>query len=196
MNYRDELARKAIHLGSAVCPLIYAWISPALALAGAVPVMLAFIVLDVLRQRHPGLRSWYNRWLGRLMRVHEDRRLCGASYVMIAVVVCIAVYEKPVTIVALLFLSISDALASLVGLKVGGPRWFNKSVAGSATFLLSALVIALVCLPQRPIAGAVGALAATLVEAAPLRLGRVRLDDNLLVPIVGGAVITALLDVG
>lgn len=89
-------------------------------------------------------------------------------------------------------MSVSDALASLVGMRVGGPGWCGKSLAGSGAFLVSAVIIALLLVPDRPVAAVVGAVTATIVELLPLRVGRARLDDNLSVPLAGGAVMWAL----
>ena len=191
MSYRDELVRKGIHLSSTICPLFYLLTNKTLTLAIAVPVMLIFVAVDVLRRRHAGFRSLYNYWLGKLMRTDEHSQMCGASYVMIAVVICVFAYAKPVAVAALLFMSVSDALASLVGIRVGGRQLFGKTLAGSLTFLGSALVIALLCMPDQPLVGVLGAVTATCVEAAPLRLAGVRLDDNLFVPVTSGAVMTA-----
>lgn len=195
ISYADEVARKGIHLTSAICPLLY--LIPAmsrdLALLIGVPAMLLMVAIDVSRQTHGGFRKLYDRYLGRVMRAHEQDRLCGATWVMIGVVLCIASYTKPVAVAAMFFLSISDSLASLVGRKVGGPGWFGKTLAGSAAFFVSALVIALLCLHGQPLAALAGALLATIVEAVPLRLGRTKLDDNLLVPVVGGATMTLVL---
>jgi dolichol kinase len=192
MNYREELARKSIHFGSAVCPLIYAMTSWTFSFCLATSVMLAFLVIDLLRQYQPRVRALYQRFLGFLMRRHESNRLCGATYVMMAVVLCIVLFPRPIAIAAMLFLSISDALASLVGLAFGRPWWFDKSLQGSGAFLASALVIALLCLPDHRIAAVAGAVTAMLFEAIPIRIGSTKLDDNLLVPLGGGAVMLAI----
>jgi dolichol kinase len=189
MRFRDELARKAIHLASALCPLIYMWISRELMLRLAIAVMLLFVGIDLLRQRFGGFRAVFDRYLGRMMRGDEQRQFCGASYVMIAVVLCTWLYPKPVAVAAMFVLSVSDSLASLVGKSVGGPGCFGKTLSGSGAFFVSALVIMLICLPDRPLAAVAAALAATVVEALPLRVGRMRLDDNLSVPLSAGLVL-------
>lgn len=192
IKYRHEISRKAIHLCSALSPLVYLQISRELMLWLIAPLMVAFVLLDVLRLTHRGFRALYDRWLGWLMRRDEENRLCGASYVMIAAVACVFLFEKRVAVAALLFLSVSDALASLVGRKVGGPQWFDKTLAGSAAFLASALVIGLVCLPEHPVAAVAGALIATVVEAAANQFRFLHVDDNLLIPLAGGAAMAAL----
>ncbi len=192
MNFRDELARKSIHLASSLCPIIYLGISRHLMLWLAIPVMLFFLGIDVLRQWHAGFRAVFDRYLGQVMRGDESRQFCGASYVMLSVVLCTWLYPKPVAIAAMFTLSISDTLASLVGQSVRGPGLFGKSLAGSTAFLVSALVIMLACLPGRILAAITAAVVATIVEALPLRIGATRLDDNLTVPLSAGTVLWAM----
>jgi dolichol kinase len=193
MSFRHEVLRKAIHLCTLVFPLVYLLSSRWCALALAVPVTLAFIAVDLLRQRQPRIRSLYDRYLSPLMRAHEQSQLCGASHVMIAVTLCILLYQREVAVAAMLFLTVSDALASLVGRALARPGQSGKSIAGSAAFLASASLLAIMCLPGRPLAALAGAVAATVAEAVPVRVGRVHVDDNLTVPIVSGAVMTAAL---
>lgn len=192
VNFRHELARKAVHFSSAACPAVYAFIDRGPMLELVIPVTAVVIAADILRQVHPRLRAFYDRHWGHLMRGDEHQRLSGASHVMIAMVLCVWLFPKPAALAAMLFLSISDGLASLVGMRVGGPGWFGKSFAGSGAFLASALVIALVCLRAHPAAAIVGPVVATVVEALPLRIGRARLDDNLTMPLAAGAAMWAL----
>jgi len=190
---RHELIRKAVHFSSALTPLIYSTISRDLALRILLPLTVAIIAIDILRQVQPRLRAFYDRHFGHLMRSDERWRLSGASHVMLAQVVCILLYPKPVAIAALLFLSVSDALASLVGMSVRSPRWLGKSLAGSGAYLASALALALLCLWPHLLAAAAGAVVAMIIEALPLRVFGARVDDNLSVPLTAGAVMWLLL---
>ncbi len=190
-RFRDELGRKAIHLSSSLTPVVYMFTDRALVLELLIPVAALILLLDVVRQ-HPRLRAFYDRHWGRLMRSDELGRLCGASHVMLAQVISVLLFPRWVAIAVLLFLAISDSLASLAGMRIGGPRWHNASLAGSGAFLVSAVVIGLLCLPGQPLIGVSGALVATVVEALPLRVGRSRVDDNLTVPLCAGLVMWAL----
>jgi dolichol kinase len=194
MDYQNELQRKLFHIAAAsLGPLLYLVMPRGLALWIAVPVMIVIVALDVLRQAHPRLKAIYDRRFGHLMRADEQQRLSGASYVAIAIVLCVFLFPKKVAIAALLFMSVSDALASLIGMRFGGRRWTGKTWAGSAAFLVSALGLALLMLPDHPLAAIGGAVAAAIIEGAPLRIGRARIDDNLSVPLAGGAAMWALL---
>jgi dolichol kinase len=192
VSYRSEIGRKLIHFASALTPLIYFFIDRTLTLSLLIPIAAAFIVIDVLRQTHSGLGALYDRILGHMMRGDETGRLCGASHVMIASVLCVTLFPKPIAITAMLIMSISDGVASLVGLRSNGPRWGGKSLAGSAAFLVSAVVMGLLFLPGRPVAALVGALAGTVIEALPLRVANLRVDDNITVPLGAGLVMWAL----
>jgi dolichol kinase len=193
LRLRHELIRKTIHLSSALTPLIYTAISRDLALRILLPIAAAIIAIDILRQVVPRLRVFYDRRFGHLMRSDERWRLSGASHVMLAQVACIMLYPKPVAVTALFFLSVSDALASLVGMSVRSPRWLGKSLAGSGAYLVSALGLAIICLWPHLLAAVAGAVVAMVVEALPLRVFGARVDDNLSVPLAAGAVMWLLL---
>ena len=194
-QYRNEFLRKSIHLGSGVAPFLYLLLGRTLSLWIATPIMVLFVLADLVRTSRRDVRHAYNRFFGHIMRADEARHFCGATYITIAIVACIYLFDRPIVVAALLFMSVSDALASLVGMGVGGPKLMGKTLAGSLTFFLSAFVIALLCLPSRPFVALAGAVVATAMEAWPLRIGLLRIDDNLTVPLVSGLVMTALLQV-
>jgi dolichol kinase len=192
VTYRNEVGRKSVHFLSALTPLIYFFINRQLALSILIPIAAGILVIDILRQAHPGLRLFYDRRWGHLMRGDEAGRLSGASCVMIASVLCVALFPKPVAVTALLFMSVSDALASLVGMRSKGPRWFGASLAGSSAFFVSATLMALLFLHDQPVAALAGAVVGTIVEALPLRIGKARVDDNITVPLSAGLVMWTL----
>lgn len=192
MTYADEIRRKLIHLGSAAFPLGY-WLSDrATMLAVLVPLAVIAVGAETLRRHHRGFHAFIQRWLGRLFREHEAGRFTGATYVTVANLLAVACLPKPIAVTALLFLSVSDALAGLVGRRFGRIRFLGKSLIGSATFLVSAAAIAGYFLPEALPVGLAGAVVATLVEAQPLRVGRHELDDNLAIPLISGALMTAV----
>jgi dolichol kinase len=190
--YRDEVARKLIHLASAAIPLLYWFTNKPLALAALAPLLAAALGIEALRLLNPGFRTWYNAFFGNLYRPQERWTLSGATYVLLAAVLTILLFEKRVAVAALLILSISDSAASLVGRRVHSFSLGGKSIAGSGAFLLTAGAILLWLMRDRPLASVGAALAGTLAEALPSRLGPLKIDDNLLVPLAVGAVATLL----
>jgi dolichol kinase len=193
MTYGNEVRRKLIHLGASIFPLLYVFVEPPVMawIAGALVALL--LTLDIGRLYSPALNGLASRVLGPVLRGAEARALTGATWMAIAGLICVLAFPKWVAIVAFLFISISDALAALVGRAFGRAAPGKKSYAGSAAFLISALTIALLLLWQHPLAAAIGALVATLAEAVRLRIGRFVVDDNLTIALAGGGAIYALM---
>ncbi|MFQ6048849.1 MAG: diacylglycerol/polyprenol kinase family protein [Phycisphaerae bacterium] len=192
MTYLDEIRRKLIHLGSAAFPIAYWATDQRFVLRVLIPLAVVAIVLETLRHWRPGFRALIDRLLGRVLRQAEAHTLTGATYVTFAALISIVAFPKPVAVTVLLFLSVSDALASLIGLRFGKVRFFGKSLAGSAAFFISASAIALYLLPTTRLLALAGALIGTVVEALPLKIGEHKLDDNLSIPLITGAAMTAL----
>lgn len=184
--YGDEVRRKAIHLASAALPIFYSFTNQVATFAVLAILLVIAIAMEAIRFGHAEGRGWIRRSFGSLFRSEESATLTGATYVILANLLAVSLFPKPIAVAALLFLSISDALASLVGRKYGHTRLFGKSLAGSLAFLLSALAIGLLVFPHQPWPALVGALTATVVEALPLRLGPLRVDDNFSIPLAAG----------
>ena len=95
-------------------------------------------------------------------------------------------FGSDVAVPALLFLSLGDPIAALVGRRMPGPRVLGKSPGGTAAFVIVALAVVAVLVGSDAIDYHwglwLGALIAGIVELAP-----VPPDDNLAVPLVGGA---------
>jgi dolichol kinase len=195
MTYQQEIWRKLIHLGSAAFPIAYWLTNQTVMLWVLVPLTVIAVGAETLRHLRPGFRALVDRWLGRLLRRAEDHTLTGATCVTLAALLSILLFDKPIAIAVLLFLSISDALASLVGIRFGRVRIGHKTLEGSAVFLVSAVAIALLVLRSAPLVAVFGAVVATVVEALPLKIAGHKLDDNLTIPLVSGAAMTLLWEV-
>lgn len=192
---QSELVRKAIHLLSLSIPVGYIFVPQRTALTILLPLMVLFVLVDLLMHRVGSVRRLYLKLFGFLLRPHEleTRRvlLNGASYVFISACLCIWVFPKIVAVTAFAILILADIASALVGKVWGKHRFLDKTAEGSAAFLLMACltVLALGLWLGAPwsyfLAGFVGAAAGTLAEAASIRL---RMDDNLSIPLSIGAV--------
>lgn len=192
MTYWDEIRRKAIHLASAGIPLAYWLTDRTFMLWVLVPLVAFALLVETARQFIPAVETFIQRRLGTIMRVEEKRLFTGATYVVIACLIMIYFFPAPIAITTLLFMSISDAAASLVGIRVGGPRFLGKSLAGSTAFFVTAAAIALWQLPGKIVIGLVGAGVATIAEALSLRWGPIKIDDNFAIPLASGGVMVLL----
>jgi len=128
-----------------------------------------------------------------MVRTTEWTRVTGATYVMLGALLSIWLFPKPIAIAVLFIQVVSDTAASLVGLRYGRTRFLGKSIAGSSAFFLTAFVILALLWPETKEINLVGAAVATVAEAVPaLRFGRYELNDNLVVPLLTGIVLSLL----
>ena len=147
---------------------------------------------EVARLRLPPVNRWVIRWLSPLLKTSERQAVTGATWMVVASLIAFLAFDKQVAITALLFISLGDPVAALVGGRVPGPRIAGKSPFGTLAFLIvglsTASVLMAVDVLQHHWSIGIGAAVAALVELAPLPV-----DDNLTVPLLSGAGITLLL---
>jgi dolichol kinase len=190
-SYGVELVRKSIHLCSLSIPIAYYFISKSTALSILIPITVVFALSDILRLTHEPTRLLYAKLLGWLLRPHErhatEKRLTGATYVLLSATLSIIVFPKLIVITAFSILIISDTVAALVGRKFGRRPFLNKTLEGTLGFFLSAVLVVLVTpkaegLPLEYAVGIVAACIGAIVEACSAVV-----DDNLTIPLSIGA---------
>jgi dolichol kinase len=196
IDYKAEIARKAIHFCSLSIPVIYYFIERDLALAILVPVTLGFLIVDLLRYYHKPTADLFYMIFRFMLRKHEQdhtsKRLNGATNVLIAATLCVFIFPKLIVLTAFPILIISDSAAALFGRRFGKKRFLQKSLEGSTAFFVFALVV-IYFTPKMEysmteyLIGAAAALVGTVVEA-----GSWKIDDNLSIPLAVGAVMLSL----
>ena len=151
----------------------------------------AALVVEGLRLLIPGLNRRLLARFRLLLKESEERRITGATYVVVAALAAFLLFDKPVAVAAVFFLAVGDPVAALVGTRIGGPRVFGKSPFGTLAFFGAALAVAGALAAGGVVsfgaAVVVGAAAAAVVEMLPLGV-----DDNVTVPLVGGAAMTLM----
>lgn len=174
-------ARVLLHTAFVALPLAYALgLIPGGPMRGAALALTAlFVGADAARRVWPAWNRWVFGAFAPLLRERERDRLTGASYSLLALAVAMWAFPPAVVGAAFLYHSVGDTAAGLVGRRWGRRRWSGKSVEGSAALFGAGSLTAW------PFVGAVpavaGAAAAAAVELA------LPVDDNLSVPLVGGA---------
>ena len=192
MTYQNEIWRKLFHLSSTFIALAYLVLDYQIIVIALVALVGLGIVYELLRRSRGPLSRRLDAFSGHIVRETEAKTLTGATYVVIGALLAVVLFDKYVAIAVLLIVSISDALASLIGRRWGSVRFLAKSLQGSAAFFVSALILSLIALRGDVLACVVGAAVATVVEAAGLKIGRHRIDDNLSVPLATGITLTLL----
>ena len=178
-------------------------------LAPPVPFLIALgtlafggLAFDLFRMRIGWLNQLLVRWLAPLLKQEEGQSVTGATYLAISGFFSFLLFDQGTAAAGMLFLSLGDPAAALVGRRMPGPRVFGKSPGGTAAFVaVSLAVVALLVgigVVEYHWGLVAGAVIAGLVELTPLPLplgkGRHRwvLDDNLAIPLISGAVMQIL----
>ena len=198
MPHFEESVRKAIHVGSAVFPMAVIIVhnlypsTGRLYLSGALAVLaIILLALDLLKARYKPFKSFMMRFFGKVLRKNEMQGGMTASTIVVAsAAFTILIFREEIAVVALLYLSLGDSAAALVGKHFGrirlvGQRTLEGSLAALNTCLLVSL-FALWASPEfgwkfTPAALLVGSLVATLSELFYLPL-----DDNFRIPVFAG----------
>lgn len=192
MLLASELKRKGIHLASLTIPLAY-YLSPPSwgriwerALLASVILSLA---IEIFRLHNPQIRGIFRHFFGELLRNHEEASLLGSTYLLIAMLLTLHLFEKPVAVLALAFLVLGDTVAAIVGKSIGKHRLLGgKTIEGSLACFLVCFGLTLL-MPGIPfVVGLVGALTATVFELLPIPL-----DDNFRIPLSAGFAMELLL---
>jgi dolichol kinase len=190
---KREILRKLLHLSSLWMPLAILWLPRWQAFLLFAALLTLMLFFEFSRRRGGKAGRLFLRFFARIMRSRELElgRLTGATYMLMAALLAVALLSPLLAFFGALVMVISDSVAALVGMTMGRRRIGNKTAEGSMAFLLSSLLIAAtlwMTLDQPPeffLATAVGALVATVLELFSERL---KLDDNLLICLgAGGA---------
>ena len=145
-----------------------------------------WLAVDLARINLEWLNRRYLRWFAPLLKADESAHVTGAAYMVVAGLLVFLLYGKDVAVPVMLFLSLGDPAAALLGRRVPGPRFRGKSPGGTVGFMAVASAAAAILVVSGGIeyhwALWVGAAIAGLVE-----LASVPPDDNLTVPLLAGA---------
>jgi dolichol kinase len=179
-----EIKRKIVHLTTLVVPVGYAVTSEKTVILFLVPFFLALLLVDLIRHFHPGMASLFRKYFfGRVLIEEEGPTFMGSTYFIFSTILTILLFPKSIAITSILILILSDTAAALVGKGVGRIRIFGKTLEGSIAFFLTSLFIVWIYPNLNRFSGSLAALGATLIEILP-----VRLNDNLSIPLVAGAI--------
>ncbi|NTW50263.1 MAG: phosphatidate cytidylyltransferase [Chlorobiales bacterium] len=190
IDYKNELARKAIHLSSISIPIIYYHITRELALTLLIPMFLGFLLVDLLKLYVKPVSRWYHKNFSSMLRPHEldenKKQLNGATYVSLSACLVVILFPKMIAIAAFSILIISDSLAALVGRRIGRHKIGTKTLEGSIAFLVSAILIAVFTPNLNLTVGIMMSVVATIVELSPIGFRGHQFDDNLTIPMISG----------
>ncbi len=194
----EEIIRKAVHTASAVFPfalIVILDIYPEngkLYLSGILALLaVILLLLDILKARYRPFKSFVMHFFGKVLRENELQGGMTASTILVAsAAFTILIFREEVAVVVLLYLSLGDSAAALVGkhfgrIRIVGRRTLEGSLAALDTCLLVSIA-AMWAAPEfgwklTPVSLLVGSVVATLSELFYLPL-----DDNFRIPVFAG----------
>ncbi len=173
------LQRKAIHLITILIPLYYHFTHQAQVVKWVTVILaIGFLSVDLLRLKFALVRRLFLYIFEPLLKEAEvQKRLTGATMLFMGMAVTVLLFKEKQAVPALLFVSLADPMASLVGQLYGQTVFWEKTLEGSAAFYLTASAVILI-FTKYSWWGLVVAIIVTGIELLPLGL-----DDNLLIPI-------------
>ena len=186
----DEYIRKIIHLFNLIIPFGYLYVINDKYIMVQILILLTivFLFIDIARHRIVWIQSIFNLLFNSMLRGHELKgHLTGATWVMIGSLITIILFSKPVAVIALIFMSLGDTAAGLIGQRFGKHKVGNKSWEGFLAGLIICCIVAInfSFLPLK--ISLAGALVAMAMELLPIPL-----DDNFKIPLGSGAMMMML----
>jgi dolichol kinase len=147
-------------------------------------IVLAF---ETARLTLPGWNRFLYTYFGSFIRKNEERKLTGTAPYVLGVGLSLYAYSAPVASAAICFLAFGDVAATTIGERFGKTKIGDKSLEGTAAFVAAALaagvLLSFLGLGLAPWIMLLGAFVAAGVELLTLRV-----NDNLVIPVIAGAV--------
>ncbi|MBQ8465220.1 MAG: phosphatidate cytidylyltransferase [Alphaproteobacteria bacterium] len=196
-SIKKEFYRKLIHLSSLWIPALIYFIPEGQAIVLLSIIFLSDAILEYGNyKKWPWARKSFGLIFFKTLRKKELNRnifqVTGSMYVLFSAIVCTMFFSKPIAVVALTIMLVSDTCAALFG-KAYGTRHLrnNKTLEGTTALFVSALLIMVVFNPILPVtyAGILACFAATLAE---LYEDKIEIDDNLAIPLFIGLILSIL----
>lgn len=194
-----EIRRQLVHISGIIFVFLAQYIGQIIVFyffAVALTLLLySQIILKELERANilTRLESKIRNFTMKFEREQIPRPFVGAIWFFFSLGLTFLVFPLPIASAAGFMLSIGDGLSTLVGKHFGRIKTIGqKTLEGTAALFLGSLTAALfVPLPVAALGALAAAIAELMPEIAPLARLRNRglLDDNLLVPLLGGAVV-------
>lgn len=182
-NIIAELLRKSIHLSGLLLVLGYTLIlnyySKGFADLALIAVLLLILEIEHIRIEHkPNFAKVFNQ----LFRHHEKDSIAGSVFFVISCIMCFAVFDYWIAVLAMFMTVFGDLFAALIGKSFGRYKFYkNKTILGTLAGLTANISVGFLVLPELAILVLPMAFIATATEVITNKL-----DDNLTVPLFAG----------
>lgn len=121
MSLQRELARKLLHVSTAVVPAAYAAGLSRDVVGGTLAVLACVALAVELARRSARGAAHFARATGTLLREHEHAGAwAGATWLLLAFLLAVLAFPRPVAVAAMLGVALGDAAGAVVG------RWWSE----------------------------------------------------------------------
>lgn len=192
-----EVRRKAIHLIGLFVPLCLILLGPGVT-AGAIALALA-AALPLEAARLKGMIRLPE------VRDHEETKAASYIYYMAGSLLCVLLFPRMISVTAMLFLSLGDAVSGLFGsilkncdvrgMPMPAGRWRIKPLSVMAVMFGVCLLIGSLASGLSGLSFPVylaGAAAAAFADGVAIIIRNKSLDDNFSIPVFSGALMSVV----
>ena len=146
------------------------------------------IALEISRNSILGVQIIFDKFFKSLLRENESKgRITGATWLLISSFITIALYPIEIAVPSLIFLTIGDAFAAIIGQTFPFGRINGKTLGGSLGGLVLSLLVIIPTIQNINIGILIlGGVSAMTVELLPIPI-----NDNLTIPIISGSIMYA-----
>jgi len=184
-----ELKRKLFHLTGLAIPVGYYFVNDKrIALIIVIILTAVYFSIELRRRIDPKFGERFLLRFSHIMRPEERKTVTASGYYLVSSILTIALFDKTVAIVSLLFLILGDSAAAIVGKSLGEIKISSKTLEGSLACFSVCFLIALIA-RINPFTALAGAFTATFVEF--ISVGHY---DNFTIPLASGFVMQILID--
>ena len=170
--------------------LIFYFIDVQLGLSVIGIVCLCFIGLDIFRFLNKRTNVLLTEKTTAIFRKGEEKRFSSMTIFLISSFLILLFFEIEIAITSLIFLVFGDMSAKIFGLAYGRHKIFEKTLEGSLANIGSVIIFGYILFFTLDIPLILlisGGIAAVLIELLPIGI-----NDNFTIPIISGAVMTAV----
>lgn len=196
LKYRNEIARKLLHMSSFVIVFFIYFVSrkTACIVIGALFLFLFIGNTILLSSRFQFLNAFKIKHFSFLLRENEKNGYISSNWFLLGCFLSVLLFSKTIAMLAITVLIFGDAFAAFIGMRFGKHKFKNgKSLEGTLGFIgISSLFAAIFCFlfdPGFPFAVS-AALTIPIVALVELYSKQIKTDDNLTIPISFGILMT------
>tara|TARA_B100000427_G_C15432128_1_gene561356 strand:- start:346 stop:840 length:495 start_codon:yes stop_codon:yes gene_type:complete len=142
------------------------------------------LIIEVIRNHYNGyFRYIFQEKFSSILRKTEMQgKLTGATWMLIGFTFTVLLFEIEIAVLALLFLSVGDSIAAIVGKIFPIGKIWNKSILGSFAGIILCVFSGIIINDSVPqIIIILGAISAMSIELIPSRI-----NDNFSIPVFSG----------